>query len=139
MPSTRVFGFQIWSDELVRFKEHLGLPLGRKLTISIPQSFLDKKELKVAVIRGIFDTDGGIYLEKKNKKFYPRMEIRTISPNLRNQLVDIFKELSLRATIHSELTNKKFNRQKTYVISIRGERCFISLWILSNQKIISIC
>jgi hypothetical protein len=40
MPSTRVFGFQIWSNELVKFKESLGLTCGPKLDLIIPESFL---------------------------------------------------------------------------------------------------
>ena len=31
MPSTRVYGFQIWSNKLIKFKKDLGLPLGKKL------------------------------------------------------------------------------------------------------------
>ncbi len=124
MPSTRVFGFQIWDDNLVKFKQKLGLPLGKKWDVSIPEIFLKEENLKIAVVRGIFDTDGGIYLEKKNNKLYPRMEIRTISFKLANQLLNIFKELGLRATKYSELFNKEFNRQKTHVISIRGEAMF---------------
>ncbi|HDZ61079.1 MAG TPA: hypothetical protein ENH46_05215 [Candidatus Pacearchaeota archaeon] len=33
MPSTRVFGFQIWNDNLVKLKKNLGLPLGKKFDI----------------------------------------------------------------------------------------------------------
>ncbi|MFA5019988.1 MAG: LAGLIDADG family homing endonuclease [Candidatus Pacearchaeota archaeon] len=124
MPSTRVFGFQIWNNELVEFKKKLGLSLGRKLNISIPAVFLKDDILVASVLRGIFDTDGGIYLENKNNKLYPRLEIRTISLKLANQLQYNFNNLGLRATMHSELFNKKVNRQKTYVISIRGEEMF---------------
>ena len=124
MPSTRVFGFQIWNDELVNFKHKIGLPLGKKTDVFIPSIFLESNQLKKAVIRGIFDTDGGIYLEKKNKKLYPRMEIRTISLKLAEQLVQTFGELGLRATMYSELFNSEFNRQRTHVISIRGEEMF---------------
>jgi len=45
MPSTRVFGFQIWNDELANFKLKLGLPLGKKWDISIPKDFLGSNEL----------------------------------------------------------------------------------------------
>jgi len=124
MPSTRVYGFQIWSDELVKFKNGLGLPLGKKTNVSIPPVFLKKGKHKVAVIRGIFDTDGGIYLEKKNNKLYPRIEIRTISQILANQILYILQELGFRATKHSELTNKKYNRNRTYVLSVRGNEMF---------------
>src|SRR3989338_2118052 len=55
MPSTRVFGFQIWSDDLVKFKQSLGLKVGPKLDLIIPDVFLKSDKLKSAVIRGIFD------------------------------------------------------------------------------------
>src|SRR3989344_2795029 len=63
MPSTRVVGFQLWNTDLVSFKEKIGLSLGPKHNIEIPKIFLSNTNLKKAVIRGIFDTDGGIYLE----------------------------------------------------------------------------
>ncbi len=124
MPSTRVFGFQIWNDDLIRFKQKLGLPLGKKFDISIPSLFFENKDLKISIIRGLFDTDGGIYLEKKNKKLYPRMEMRTISIKLSEQLLQILSELGFRVTRHSELFNKDAKRQRAYVISIRGVKMF---------------
>ena len=120
MPSTRVFGFQIWNSELVKFKKSLGLPLGKKFDIEIPSAFLANDELRRAVIRGIFDTDGSINLEKKNHKLYPRIYISTICPTLAQQLQLLFNELNLRATLYSVLNNKDFNRQKEYRITIRG-------------------
>lgn len=44
MPSTRVFGFQIWNDDLINFKQQLGLPLGKKLDVIIPKIFIKKKK-----------------------------------------------------------------------------------------------
>jgi len=123
MPSTRVFGFQIWNDDLVKFKQKLGLPLGPKIDITIPSIFLDNKKLKAAVLRGIFDTDGGIYLEKKNNKLYPRMEIQTISHILANQLKEAFNELGLRATTYQS-DFKRGNKKDCYTVAIRGEEMF---------------
>ncbi len=123
MPSTRVFGFQIWSNELVKFKQELGLLLGPKTKIVIPPQFLSNKELKIAVIRGIFDTDGCVYLERKNHKLYPRMQIVTISLPLAEQLKYEFINLGLRATIHKNgigIGNKK----DSYATTIRGNEMF---------------
>lgn len=121
MPSTRVFGFQIWNDKIIEFKKKLGLPLGKKFDVSIPLIFLKNKEIKSSLIRGIFDTDGGLYLEKKNKKLYPRIEIRTISLKLANQLLKVLKNLGFRVTFHSEhMTKDTLNRKRAYVISVRG-------------------
>ena len=124
MPSTRVFGFQIWNDNLIKFKKNLGLPLGKKYNVMIPKKLLTNVNLKKSVTKGIFDTDGGIYLEKKNKKLYPIMHITTISFELSEQLLKIFNELGLRATRYSQLYNENFNRQRAYSIRIRGIEMF---------------
>ncbi len=124
MPSTRVFGFQIWSSNLINFKQRLGLPLGKKFDVVIPDIFLGNDELIKSVIRGIFDTDGGIYLEKKNKKLYPIIYISTISKRLADQLLTIFKNLGFRTTCHNWLDNKEFNRQRAYRVVIRGNEMF---------------
>lgn len=121
MPSTRVFGFQIWSNELVKFKESLGLKTGPKLNLIIPNSFLKTDELKSAVIRGIFDTDGCVYLEKKNHKLYPRLQITTICKNLAEQMKNIFNEIGLRATVYGEKIKPIGKRKINYIVTIRGE------------------
>ena len=137
MPSTRVFGFQIWNDELIRFKQNLGLPLGKKIDLKIPNVFCTTNKLKIAVIRGIFDADGSINLEKKNNKLYPRVYITTICPILARQIQEIFIELGLRATKYSQLVNHEFNRQREYRITILGEEMlhkFINLICPANSK-----
>jgi len=134
MPSTRVFGFQIWNNEIIKNKQNLGLPLGKKFDIKIPKIFLEKNNLKKSVLRGIFDTDGGIFLEKKNHKLYPRLGITTISESLSKQLLENFKRLGLRATVYSQLYNQKFNRQRSYIITIRGVEMFHKFMKLINPK-----
>ncbi len=63
MPSTRVFGFQIWSDKLVNFKKNiLGLPVGPKHDFLIPSVIVGNDEFSRSFIRGFFDTDGCLYL-----------------------------------------------------------------------------
>jgi len=117
MPSTRVFGFQIWCNKLVEFKKKLGFPLGKKFDILIPKVFLANDELKKAVIRGIFDTDGCVYLQKKYGKLYPRLEIATISSQLAEQLLIILNKLGLRATKYSYILR---GWREIYKISVRG-------------------
>ena len=120
MPSTRVFGFQIWNSEIVKFKQQLGLPLGKKFELEIPKEFVNEKELLVSCIRGIFDTDGGLYLEKKNHKLYPRIYITTISLRLVEQLTILFNSLGLRATKWIDNYHPKGNRLKSYKVETRG-------------------
>lgn len=137
MPSTRVFGFQIWSNELVKFKQSLGLQLGPKLDLIIPKKFLENNELKASILIGIFDTDGCIYLEKKNHKLYPRLQIVTICKRLAEQISSIFNELGLRATVYGENIVPIGNRRISYIITVRGnEMChkFIEIIKPANPK-----
>ena len=124
MPSTRVVGFQIWNDNLVNFKKKLGLVLGYKYNIEIPKVFLSKNDLKKSVLRGIFDTDGGIYLQKRYGKLYPRLYITTISFELSEQLLKLFNEIGLRTTRYSQMYKRGLNRKRTYIVGIRGVEMF---------------
>lgn len=136
MPKTRVFGFQLWNCDLVKFKQKIGLPLGKKFDIAIPEVFLKNNELKKGVARGIFDTDGGIYLEP-NRNLYPRAYIGTISKTLANQLLKLFADLGLRATKCKAVSKRVDNRQQLYVISTRGEKMlhkFIKIIQPANPK-----
>lgn len=121
MPSTRVFGFQIWSKELVKFKESFGLTIGPKLDLIIPESLLASNELKAAVLRGIFDTDGCVYLEKKNHKLYPVLQIKSICKRLVEQMSILFNNLGLRATWYRASSTQRGNRKQDYVVTICGE------------------
>ncbi len=75
-------------------------PVGKKsFTIKIPDVILasDKKFI-FATIRGIFDTDGCVYLDERPtyKGCYPRITLQTVSKNLYLQLKEILsKEFSL--------------------------------------------
>ncbi len=120
MPSTRVFGFQIWRNSIIQFKQTLGLPLGKKYELEIPKEFCNDPILLKACIRGLFDTDGCLYLLKKNNKLYPIIQITTISKKLGEQLHYQLRELEFRATIHSQLYNQDYNRQRVYIVVIRG-------------------
>jgi len=121
MKSSGVYGFQIWSDALVNFKNKvIGLPLGEKTDVKIPKQFFIKKDNLISLIRGIFDTDGCVYIENKRKKLYPRVEFKTISNTLAEQLKKSLNNLDLRATKYSLLRTHK-NWHTLYTVSIRGE------------------
>ena len=108
MWSKGAYGFRIHNKSVVEFKRNvLGLPLGKKRDIEIPNKFLEKKELKKAFLRGFADTDGGIntFLANK-KKIYPRIEMCNISKKLMNQVNSILKEFGFRTSIWTVNKNK---------------------------------
>lgn len=122
MQSTGVYGFQIWSNDLVDFKhKRLGLALGPKTKIFLPRVFLKNQDFIAPMLKGIFDTDGCLYLEKKNKKLYPRIEFKTVSDTLSTQIKNCLENLGLRATRYCLLRKEK-NWNDIYTVAIRGEK-----------------
>ena len=108
MPSTRVYGFQIWSNELVDYKNKiLGLPLGKKRNFSIPSEIIENEELSRNFLRGYFDTDGCLYIENKRGKPYPRIEMASISEEFVKQLEYILIKLGFRFSYYKENRTKQ--------------------------------
>ena len=128
MESTRVYGFQIWSDGIVNFKHKiLKLPLGYKTNIKIPKFLINKDDMMVNIIRGIFDTDGCVYLEPRKNGLYPRLQIGTISKFLAEQLKKGLIKVGLRATIVVENRENK-GWSNFYVVYVRGDN-MIKKWM----------
>lgn len=120
MPSTGVYGFQIWNNDLAKYKHSiLGLPLGKKYHINIPKKIMADKTLAKSFLCGYFDTDGGLYLEKKYGKLYPRLEMNTISKNLAEQISILLTKLNFRHVKYTE-KRKKYGWQDLYRVRING-------------------
>lgn len=86
--------------ELVRFcHEELKLPIGNKLeqNLDIPAWIMKKRELIKSCLRGLVDTDGGVFYErhsiKKKVYSYPRLSFVTFSPLLAQSAFRIFEDL----------------------------------------------
>ncbi len=65
------------------FHKQLGFPVGSKSRIvDIPKSVLKNKECWKTYIRGVFDTDGSVYLKKSGRGKYmqPVVDISSYSP-----------------------------------------------------------
>lgn len=63
---------------------------------AIPRRFLDWKYIR-HIIRGLFETDGSLYFSKvKGVSRYPRVEIKTSSKILANQIIDILEQKSFK-------------------------------------------
>ena len=120
MSSTGVYGFQIWSNAMVDYKsKFLELPLGKKIDFSIPLEIRKDKELSKCFLRGYFDTDGCLYLEKKNGYFYPRIEMASISERFIVQLKEILTNLNFQFSYYIE-DRSKYNWQNLHRIILRG-------------------
>lgn len=116
------------------FKERFGFTPGNKTySIKIPFEIISSKDKFVfATIRGIFDTDGTVFFDKRKiyKKPYPRIALQIVSKDLFLQL----KEFLGKYFLLYSFINKKRN---CYHLEIYGEKQ-LEKWILlvgfSNQK-----
>jgi hypothetical protein len=96
----------IHNKELVNYlTDSLGLRYGNKIyNVEIPKHFLNYESIKY-VVRGIFDTDGSIiFTRSKNSTFptYPRVEIKTSSEKLANQLLHWIDKFGFRVHLRKD-------------------------------------
>lgn len=96
-----VSGFETYSRAICEFKNKIiGLPYGEKVEkLNIPKSIIETKNKKIylSFIRGLFDTDGCIYLRYNR---YPVISITIKSKVFINQLADMFKKLGFIPTVY---------------------------------------
>jgi len=87
--------------ELVKFKNKLGLPLGVKNNIKIPQWIMENRDFKIACVRGIFATDGSLLFQKKHRtvNYYPQLKMSSKSKVLINQINCILNELDIKSSV----------------------------------------
>lgn len=96
-----VSGFEVYSKALFEFKNKvLGIKYGNKVEkIEVPPSVTNTKNKKVycAFIKGIFDTDGCIYITKKD---YPKISITIKSRKLMYQLYKMLRKMGFIPTLY---------------------------------------
>jgi len=94
-----------YSTELVKFLSSDGLVVGHKIRnkACLPKWILEKDEFIFGALRGLFDTDGGIYHKQKG---YARaiIEFQTMSPSIRRDIVSL-------------LTKTRFTHSKSMTMS----------------------
>ncbi|PIN92273.1 hypothetical protein COU61_01500 [Candidatus Pacearchaeota archaeon CG10_big_fil_rev_8_21_14_0_10_35_13] len=80
------------STELIDFLIKNGLVLGNKITnkARIPEWIFSKREFMLAALRGLFDTDGGIYNKQKGYK-RALIEFQTHSPFIRDNTIKLLQ------------------------------------------------
>lgn len=100
------------------FKDNFKFVPGRKTyTVFIPEIIMNADESFIdSTIRGIFDTDGCVFLDKRKiyKGFYPRITLQTVSKPLYIQLKDYLSK-------HFKIYTAEFKNREVYVIEIYGE------------------
>lgn len=96
-------------------KKRFGIPSGPKAYIvCIPDAIMESDvSLRRAVLRGLFDTDGGVGFDKRTvyKKPYVRVNFTTASIDLIQQISRTLKELAIPHSLHARPDASAFQIQ----------------------------
>ncbi len=105
------------------FTRRFGFRSGRKCyTVRIPEEICSASESNLyAAIRGIFDTDGCVFLDRRPayKTPYPRILLEIASKGLHEQVVSV---LSSEFTLHTGIRKAKGNHSESYYLGIYGTK-----------------
>ena len=135
--SKGTYGFIIYSKDVVNFKSQvLNLPLGPKKNIKIPEIICKDERLLKSCLRGLIDTDGCLYLEKKYGKLYPRIIFTNTSKPLVFQVKNCLEKFGFTVSLQVRNHDNK-NWNITYILCTRGFNN-LKLWMrlvgFSNPK-----
>lgn len=123
----------IYSKSLCQFfNMELGIPYSPKENLKIPSLILNKKEHIVSFLRGLFDTDGCVILQRDRGYKYI---LTKISMKDKNFAKEILNSLSL-VGIQSFITKKKDKRYCSYDVVMRNKHAknFFKIIGSRNQK-----
>jgi len=113
---------------LVEVLEQLGLRRGNKIMhqICFPKWILDSSQYRIACVRGLFDTDGGLYFHKKGFKKYLGWCFSSFSKPLLKNVMETLLSLGFNV--------KKSGDHKLYIYNSEDISRYMSVVGSSNSK-----
>ena len=114
--------------------ERFRFTAGKKTyTVTIPKDIINLKDSKMInlCVRGIYDTDGCIFYDKRKiyKNPYLRINLTSVSSVLIKQIYNILKELNLNPRI---TTN--YNKHVIQINGVQNCKKFIEIIGFSNKR-----
>lgn len=102
---------------LALFKKSIGLPVGKKINIKIP-NFISSKLLKINFIRGLFDTDSSLSFQKKYKKihYYPVIHYASNNKHFTLKISRLLNELNIKHNTYFNEISRDSRIKKGYTI-----------------------
>ena len=127
------YGFVIYNKKVAQLLNELGFPFGKKSEIVKVPNFILKSKNKILCtrfLRGLFDTDGGLYFQnrktgknytefKRKHNYYPIISLTSVSKLLIDNTSFMLKELGLKHFIYG-YQPKNLRDSYRYVITISG-------------------
>ena len=125
---------RVYSKDFFSFFLQLGFKPGKKSrTVTIPSLILENEQYLGATIRGIFDTDGCLFFDKRKiyKKPYPRIVLQMASIPLIEQLE---KYLSIDFSLFVDKSNRDGKRNSLEIYGYPQLERFLKQIGFSNQR-----
>ena len=106
--------YNFCSKALAHFKKAIGLPVGRKRNIKIPDYILNSAFV-LDCIRGIVDTDGSLVFKKRYRMlhYYPTVKITSTSSPLIEQIACVLNEFGIKAPACYNFLTRNSNGTRT--------------------------
>jgi len=132
-PSRNTYGFVVRQKEIIELFHKFGFPYGRKGDIvKVPKCILLSRNLSVKAkfLRGLADTDGCLTFDRKfngkyskfkrEKNYYPRIILTTISEKLCKDVSSLLRNLNFRHYVQ-KYKPKRIEEHMKYKIWITGK------------------
>lgn len=117
----------LWVEELL--KNYPELWQAKSETKFIPKSYLIGDIFqRFELLRGLLDTDGTI--DEKG-----RVEFTTVSPRLRDDVIELVRSLGMTATYLTDKRNEKYTTGECYVVHIQSKKILKPLMFSLDYKI----
>lgn len=134
-PYWKVYGIGLYRQNIIKKAINCGFQIGHKcLVAKIPNNVFNSSDNKIiiAVIRGIFDTDGSFWCEKSNAKtstewkrthnHHPELRITSCSEELLKQIQYLLHNLGIESQLRQK-NIKRFknnrNNNNSYSLNVR--------------------
>ena len=130
---------RIYSKKLFQIFLSFGFKPGKKSsTIRIPDEIMNHDEFMNPTIRGIFDTDGCVFLDRRKSynKPYPRITLQSASVELINQ---IEKHLSKNFRLYVNKSNRDGYRNYIEIYGHKQLERFLKQIGFSNKRHLTKC
>lgn len=122
--------------ELIKYLETIGLKKGNKVVnqVEVPTWIMENPLYKIACLRGLMDTDGGIFIHKykiNNKEYsYPKACFSNRSLPLLSFVYNTLVDLGLNPKIRSKVENKQ-----VWLYNMEEVQAYLSVVGSSNSRL----
>jgi hypothetical protein len=118
---------RVYSKELVRFKNRrLGLPIGPKVDLRIPEFCSNTPDLTCQLISGLYDTDGSVKIRRSKSGDYPRISLGQKHKSLVKDTGKFLQSLGITSTMYrNDYDDPRSGKTATrWFLDINGFRNF---------------